>query len=128
MMGDDLIRVAVHLDAGPDADAQEVDALTTRLRRHLLQLDVQSVDRARTGRVPPGARAVDVVALGGLVVTLAKSAEMLKAVVGMVQSMIAARPGRSVKLVIGGDSVELSGVSSEEQRRLVDLFVARHAG
>jgi hypothetical protein len=68
-----------------------------------------------------------VLALGGLVVSLAKSTELLKAVVGVIQSVVAARPGRSVELVVGGDTLKLTGVSSDETRRLIDLFVERHA-
>src|SRR5215470_9539461 len=34
---------------------------------------------------------------------------------------------RSVKLAIGGDALEVSGVSSAEQDRLIDLWVSRHA-
>jgi hypothetical protein len=32
-----------------------------------------------------------------------------------------------VKLTIGEDSIELSSVSAEDQRRLVESFLARHA-
>jgi hypothetical protein len=32
-MPDDAVHVALQLDAGPDADAQELDELTARVRR-----------------------------------------------------------------------------------------------
>jgi hypothetical protein len=32
-----------------------------------------------------------------------------------------------VKLTLAGDSLELTGLSSDEQNRLVELWVARHA-
>jgi hypothetical protein len=126
-MTDGPVRVAVRLDPGPGADGQELDELTTRLRRQLLELDVRSVDRPRAGEAPPGTRAAELVALGGLLITLA-TPEVLKAVVGLVQSWVATRQGRSVELRIGEDTLTVTGVSSDEQRRLVELFVARHAG
>jgi hypothetical protein len=127
-MDDNRLQVALQLDIGPESDPQELDQLTTRLRRQLLELDVQSVQRRQTAETPAGARAVELFALGGLLVTLGKSPEMLKAVVGVVQSAVSARAGRSVEIVVGGDTLKLSSVSSVEQQRLIDLFVARHAG
>ncbi|MCA1647196.1 MAG: hypothetical protein LC797_17635 [Chloroflexi bacterium] len=127
-MDDESLKLALQLDAGSDSDAQELDQLTSGLRRQLLELDVQSVDRVQTGAAPAGTRAVEMLALGGLLVTLAKSPGMLKAVVGVIQSAVSAHAGRSVEIVVGGETLKLSSVSSDEQRRLIDLFVTRHAG
>ena len=38
------------------------------------------------------------------------------------------RGDRSVTLELDGDRIEVSGVSEEDQRRLIETFVARHAG
>src|ERR1700686_4435895 len=109
-MPSDLVQVSLQLEAGADADEQEIDALTARLRRQLLELDVESVDRVRAGEAPPGTRAVDVMVLGGLFMTLTKSPELLKMVTGVVQSWVTGRPGRSVELQINGDSLKVTGI------------------
>src|SRR5262245_21333 len=119
-MPDDLMQVALQLDAGPDADEQEVAQLTIRLRRQLLELDIQSVDRVRSGEAPQGTRAAEVLALGGLLVTMAKSTAALKPVLGVIQSVVAARPGRSVELVIDGDTIKVTDPTSQEQQRLIE--------
>ena len=65
--------------------------------------------------------------LGALVVNIADS-QLLAAVVGAVRSWLAGSFRRSIKLELGGDVLELTGVSSREQRRLTDEWLARHAG
>jgi hypothetical protein len=110
------------------ADAERLDALTGHVRRELLQLEVEDVSRAQAGGVPQGARAIDVVALGALVVSLGRTATGLKPVVAALRRWLSAGGGvrRSVKIEIDGDVLELSEVSAPEQDRLVDLFVRRH--
>jgi hypothetical protein len=111
------------------ADAERLDALTGYLRRELLQLDVEEVSRVQAGEVPPGARAIDVLALGGLVVSLGRAATGLQQVVAAIRRWLSSGDGirRTVKIEIDGDILELSEVSLAEQDRLVDLFVRRHS-
>jgi hypothetical protein len=110
------------------ADAERLDALTGYLRAELLQLDVDDVTLVQAGEVPAGARAIDVVALGGLVVSLGRTAAGLKEVVAAVRRWLSRGDGvrRTVKIQIEGDVLELSEVSAAEQDRIVDLFVLRH--
>ena len=126
-MSEGVMQMMLRLDAGADADAHELNELTTQLRRQLLELDLEAVDRVRTGETPPGARAADFMALGALVVTLGKSPGLMKGVIGVVQSWLAASHGRSVELQIAGDTIKVGGLSLDEQQRLVDLFVQRHS-
>ena len=119
--------LGVQVAVGPDCDAEEVAQATLQLRRELLDLNVDAVEVPRAGEPPPGSRAVDVAALGALVVNLADS-QLLAAVVAAVRSWLAASPRRSIKLELGGDALELTGVSSREQRRLADEWLARHTG
>lgn len=111
------------------ADAERLDALTGYLRQELLQLDVEDVTALPAGKPPPGSRAFDVVAVGGLLVTLGRSAEGLRAVVLAVRKWLARGNGtrRTVRLEVGGDVLELSEASPADQQRLIDLFVSRHA-
>ena len=100
---------------------------TLQLRRELLDLDVDAVEVPRVGEPPPGARAVDLGALGALVVSLGQS-QLLTAVVVAVQSWLSRSPQRSIRLELGGDVLELTGVASDEQRRLTDEWLRRHHG
>ena len=126
-MRDDALKLILQLETTEHADAQEVDELAQRLRLELLQADVLSVEPVVAGEAPPGTRAADVAALGALLVTLTHSPDVLKAVVGAIQGWLHSQPVRTVELQIAGDSLKLSGVSSADQARLINLFVERHA-
>jgi hypothetical protein len=118
------LSLKIELGAGDEAGAEEQDELTRALREELLQLDVDTVERP-VGAAPEGARGVDAVALGTLLVTLGQGA--LGIVTSVIGRWAARRAGRSVTLELDGDRIELSGVSEEDQRRLIETFVARHA-
>jgi hypothetical protein len=111
------------------ADAERLDALTGLLRGELLQLDVEDVTALRAGEPAPGARGVDVAAVGGLLVGLGSSADGLRAVISTVRAWLARGGGirRTVRLEIGGDALELSEVTAADQDRLIGLFIGRHA-
>jgi hypothetical protein len=121
------LGVELRLDVGvePDADAGELDQAASQLRQELLGLDVDAVERLRGEAPPPGTRAAEATLLGALMVDLGR--EALAAVMRTIQSWIARRLDRSVKVTLGEDSIELTNVSDEDQRRLIDSFVARHA-
>jgi hypothetical protein len=125
-MDEQTSALGVQVVVGPDGDAEETAEATLRLRRELLDLDIDAVEVPGSGEPPPGSRAVDVAALGALLVHLANS-EMLAGVVGAVRSWLSGSSRRSIKLELDGDVLELRGVSSQEQRRLTDEWLARHA-
>jgi hypothetical protein len=111
------------------ADAERVDMLTGVLRQELLELDVQDVTALRAGEPPLGARAFDMAVVGGLLINLGGYAEGLRAVVNAVRSWLtrADGVGRTVRLEIGGDALELSAATAADQDRLIDVFLRRHA-
>jgi hypothetical protein len=126
LMAEPVARLELLVDAGPGADEEELEQLTLRLLRELAELDVESIELEQGGPAPPGTRAADIVALGTLVVTLVRSSEMLSAVVGVLQSWLTGRQ-RSVKLELDGDVLEVTGLSTADQRRLIDGWIARQA-
>jgi hypothetical protein len=119
--------LGIQVGLGSDADAEEVAEAAEQLRRELLDLDVESVDVPAAGKAPPGTRGVELAALGGLLVTVAQS-QLLAPVIAAIRSWLGANPQRSIKLELDGDTLELSGISSKEQRRLVDEWLQRHTG
>jgi hypothetical protein len=124
-MNDQSPALGVQVVAGPDDDAEEIAEATRQLRRELLELDVITVEVPSAGEPPPGSRAIDVAALGALLVHLADPA-MLSGVVAAVRSWLSGSSKRSIKMELDGDVLELKGVSSQEQRRLTDEWLARH--
>lgn len=116
------------LDAGPDHEAEELLELTQGLQGELLELDVDAVRPATHGEMPDGAKGAEVLAFGGLAVQFALKAPVLRAVVEATVAWLGRQQARSVKLTLDGDTLELTGVSSDEQRRLVEQWVGRHAG
>lgn len=120
-------NVSVELQAGLDTDAEELAELTGQLRSELLDLDVDAVQQATGGEVPEDSKGVGWSAAGELVVRLVASPEVLMSLIGGIRSWLGRNRVRSVKLTLDGDSLEVSGMSSAEQDRLIDLWVTRHA-
>ncbi|MFE9771752.1 hypothetical protein ACFYOV_08800 [Streptomyces sp. NPDC005931] len=117
-------RMQLVLAGREDSDQEELGRLTLRLRERLLELDVDDVALDRSGHIPDGAKPVDAIALGALVVTMAPLA--LRSVLGLVQTWIENRPVRTVSISLGEDTLELEAVSSADQQRLIDAFLAAH--
>ena len=120
-------ELSVELQAGPDTDAEELAQIVGRLRAELLDLDVDTVRQPVHGEAPQDAKGADLLAAGQLVVGLVATPEVLASVIDAVRSWLGRNSARSVKLTLGGDALEVSGVSSAEQDRLIELWVARHA-
>jgi hypothetical protein len=110
------------------ADLEEVAELTRQLRRALLELDVDAAEPMPGGQAPPDAKAVDALALGGLVVSLVNASGMLASVVEAIQSWVVGSGPRSVRLELDGDVLEVSGISSHRQDELIKTWLDRHAG
>ena len=114
-MGSEL-RVRLSEDGG---DAERLASLAGFRRQELLQLDVQDVTALWAGEPPLGARAFDVAAIGGLLISLSSSAQ--------VRAVISAVRNWRTRGEIGGDALELSAATVADQDRLIDVFVRRHA-
>jgi hypothetical protein len=124
-MHEDKAKLEVRLAIEGDAPAEESDELTVNLRQELLELDVDAVDRRRAEEAPPGARGGESADLAGLVVTLAPT--VLGSVVETIRAWLSRDRGRSARLQLGDDVLELSDASPEQQEQLVAAFLARNA-
>lgn len=126
-MAERVAQLDVEVDAGPDADPGEVAEATAQLRDLLLQLDVETVEAPTSGEPPPGARSVETMAVGTLIVSLVNSSGLLSSVVGSVQSWLSRLGSHSVKLELDGDVLEVTGISAKEQRELISHWIDRHS-
>ena len=108
----------------PTDDAEELEQLTGLLREELLQLDLAAVERAPKA-APSGARAGESAAAGVLAVALLGGSGVLPMVVEAVRAWLARAGGRSLKIAAGDDVLEVSGISSEQQERLIEAWLER---
>ncbi|MGY6025363.1 hypothetical protein [Streptomyces spinosirectus] len=94
------------------------------LREDLLALAVDRVGPLRAGPAPPHSRSGVAEAVGALLVALQPTVPLLEGAIAVVRDWIGRSGSRTVVLEIDGHRLELTGVSSEDQRRLADEWVA----
>ncbi len=115
----------LHVELALDgADAEELDEATRDLQRELSELDVE-VERPASGEPPEGARAIEVAALGSLVMKIGSGA--VSPVARVLQGWLARRSGRTIKLTLGTDSIEISGGSASYQQQMIETFLRARA-
>jgi len=127
-MTDQTIQLLLNLDASPEVDDEELEELTRKLRKELLELDIEAADFVSAGEAPAGARSAEPVTLGTLLLTLAASGGVLTTVVNVLQDWLSRHDKHSVTLEIGGDKIQVTGISSEEQKRLINAWLTRSQG
>jgi hypothetical protein len=120
-------ELALELAPRPGTDSEELAELASRLRTELLDLDVDAVVPMAAGDAPEGAKGVELLALGGLVVRFVLSQDVLTSIIDGVRSWLQRQSARSVKITLDGDILEITGASSPEQDRVVELWLVRHA-
>lgn len=124
-MGNRMTKLQLTINTGTDTDAQELSELTRQLRQEISALDVEEVGLLRGEKIPEGAKAGDPITWGTLLVTLVASGGVLPTLINAIQSWLTQHATRSITLKIGDDQLDVKGVSSEEQRQLIDLWLKR---
>ncbi|MEU0096005.1 hypothetical protein [Kribbella sp. NPDC006257] len=120
------VRLGV-VEAGSD-DAR-LEELALMLRQELLALNVRSVEPYAEGEAPDGSRSALAAIAGVLTVSLQPGLQVMGAVVAVVRDWLRrSDSGRTVKIAIDGDVIELTGASDDVQQRLVDAWVKKHGG
>jgi hypothetical protein len=122
-----LVLVGVEIVPLEDSDVGELTELGGRLRSDLLAARADSVEPVSAGAAPEGAKGLEVLALGQFVVGVVRSIPMLGKIVAVLRDYVARQPVRSVKIALDGDVLEVTAVSGEDQKRLIDAWIARHA-
>lgn len=125
-MTERVIRLTLRIAADPGADAEELAGLAVDLRGLLLELDIESADRLTRGQAPPGTRSGEMFVAGALTVMLARSKELVTKLLESVQWWVSLGAGRSVKIEIDGDRLEVNGLTLDDQHKLIQLFIDRH--
>lgn len=104
----------------------ELDELTRQLRDELLNLDVDDVQLVSKGAPPAEAKGFGLLAVGGLIVKFVGSKAFAN-VVAAVGVWLARDKGRTAKLKIGDETIELSGLSAKQQQALIDTWTKKVA-
>jgi len=121
------VAVELRLNLGGVGNERELDDLTRLLSQEIRSLDVKSVEMIGDGVPPSGSKGVSFALLGGLLVKLASSTA-LKNVIAVVQAWTSRNSSRSVKIVIGGNSIEVANITANQQQRLIKTFELQIAG
>ena len=121
-MADDYDLI-VQVGGDTDDDQGEVLALARRLGAELLDLDVDAVELLTDADAPEGAKGVSALA-GMLGVRLGAAA--LAGAFTKIRSWVS-RNGRSVEVTIDGDTIKVTGITSEQQDQLINVWLSRHA-
>ena len=120
-------QLTLTVTPGGDVDAGELAALTRQLRSELLATDAETVEVAVAGEPPAGAKGIDVLSWGTLVVSFAQSA-VLRQVVKVVQGWLGRHEQGSITLAIGGDSITVTHASGDDKRQLIAQWIRIHGG
>ena len=119
---DDLI---VQVLPAADGDAEELADLAGGLHVELLGVDAALVAPLTAEAAPKGAKGLDGTLAGWLLVQFG-TLDGLRAVVAAVHGWTS-RTGRTVEVSIGGDVLKVTAVTSQQQREIIDAWLARHA-
>jgi Effector Associated Constant Component 1 len=124
----DTTDLIIRINSAGD-DQEELERSTHQLREELLDMKLESVDLVKKGNPPKGSKAgEEVVSWGSLIVGLAASGGVLPNLVGTVQSWLSRRENQKITMQIGGDKLEVTGISNEQQDKLIDAWINRHKG
>ncbi|WP_370969427.1 hypothetical protein [Amycolatopsis sp. cg9] len=105
-----------------DDDPAVADEQARQLRQELLGLDVDAVEFASTGAVPPGAKGVDAATVTSLVVTLSSSPVLI--ILGRtLRDWVNRANGRSLVIRKDGRSLEINGARGRRDLEIIEAFM-----
>lgn len=118
----DIVELRVTIDVGAPS-SQDAEQERRSLLRQLRSIETYSMELApRDGE----STAKGASEIGQLLLTLAASGGVITSLIAAVQSYIAGRSGRKVILEIDGDKLEVSGVDSASEKKLISAWINRH--
>ena len=120
MDNEKIMQLDLELSA-EDASPEELDALTRQLLSELRDLDVESVELAKSEPAPEGTKAVDPVTIGAIAITVLPT--LLPKVVEFIQAWALRGQGRTIKFKgkVAGQAVEFEG-SADDLNKLIAIL------
>ncbi|MGC1930160.1 MAG: hypothetical protein WA667_14400 [Candidatus Nitrosopolaris sp.] len=127
-------KVFINIETSKDDpyDPEELERITYNLRDDLAELDaIEEVDLiTKEAAAPKSSKSGgEVVTLGSLLVTLGASAvsTAIPNLANTLQSWLTRHERRTISIEIGGDKLQMTGVSDKEQETLIDAWISRHS-
>ncbi|MHC4616927.1 MAG: effector-associated constant component EACC1 [Planctomycetota bacterium] len=121
-------ELMLHVNVEPEDGAEELAELGRQLRTDLLELDVENVDFVRADETPEGTKTGTPIDWTTLLLTVAASGGVLTTLINVLQAWLTRQDRKSLSLEIDGDKLTVTGISSKEQKRLIDAWLSRHRG
>jgi hypothetical protein len=121
------VNLTLHVDAGEEADADELDRVTRQLLDELQELEVESAELVSAEGIPEGTKSAEAVTLGALAVAVLPAA--VEKLIEFLKAWSLRGEGRKMKIKteVGDRSVELeyspSEMSPSEVKQLVETLV-----
>ena len=120
----DLVLV---VESEPDVDPDALDRSVRRLRAELNDLDVESVTPVTWENAPLGAKGVDPVSVGALLITLSATGGVFPVLIETVRDWLARHvAARRISVSIDGDTIVLEKGSDQERSALIEAYMRRH--
>jgi hypothetical protein len=125
--GSALRGLVLVVDPAPEADLDEVDRSLRQLRAEFKDLDIESVVTVTSPSMPRGAKGVDSVSLGTLLITLTATGGVLPIVIETARDWLARHAAaQRISVTIDGDTIVLEKGSMQERSALIEAYVRRH--
>ncbi|MBW4630186.1 MAG: hypothetical protein KME49_32915 [Brasilonema octagenarum HA4186-MV1] len=122
-MTEEKIQLKLNIDAGTEADNEELEQLTRQLRKRLLELDVESVDYLTEEKVSKGAKGEPITTT--LIVTLFAAGGVVTTLIKTIETCLTRDKSVTIEEK-NGDKLQMTGISSKEQRRIIDAWISSH--
>ena len=123
-MTNQVLRIDVSLG---HATAAELESSSQSLSEELVELRTILIEVPRDDQPPADAKvSADIAVIGTLLLTMSDSA-VLPSVVQVINSWVRRSGGRSARLELDGDVLDVRGLSGSEQKDLIEHWLARHS-
>ena len=120
------LAISLRVEMDVEVDLGELAELTAGLREELLELDIDTVEGIAGPELSPGPKGPASDSVGTLIVTLSNSAALV-ALMGVLRSWISRATGRKITIKRGKDEITVSGLSAEDQEKLIASWLDQHA-
>jgi len=123
-------EISLHLMLRKDEYDSDSDLakLSQQLMSELQNLKIKKIDHLRKENLINGTKAGDVISWETLIITLAASGGVISTLINFILGWIKRNEGRTVILELNGNKLEVTGLSSDEQKELIETWLKRNTG
>lgn len=115
-------NITLQISSASHSDTRRVDQLTRSLLRELKNLNLNSVALQKSGKLPPGAKAIDPVTVGSIAVTVISAG--LPSLIGFIQSWVLRGKDTQVKVKAGGVELEFTSQKKLTPQEILHLVAS----